>query len=153
MDIIDDIVEAHLFRIKEGKLEFLLLKRAVSESLYPGLWQPITGRMNPGEKAWEAAIREIKEETGIIPEAFWVVPNVNSYYNPVKDTASIIPVFAGRVAESSTVKISSEHDDYRWATLEETLPLFAWPGQRNSAAIIQQYVFDEKFFFELVRLI
>lgn len=153
MKIIDDIIEAHVFRIVQGEVHFLVLKRAANEEVYPGVWQPITGRMHEGEKAWEAAIREIKEETGLSPESFWVVPNVNSFYNPVKDTASLIPVFAAKVAENSEVVLSEEHDDFMWASLDEVLPLLAWPGQRRSADIVQRYFKDEKFYFDLVKLI
>ena len=67
MKIIDDIIEAHIFRLVEDRLEFLLLRRAADEEVYPGVWQPVTGRMHEGEKAWEAALREIKEETGLSP--------------------------------------------------------------------------------------
>ncbi len=153
MKIIDDIIEAHIFRQFEGRLEFLLLRRAADDEVYPGVWQPVTGRMNSGEKAWEAAIREIKEETGLSPGSFWVVPNVNSFYNPVKDTASLIPVFAAKVDASAAVQLSAEHDDFKWLGLEEALPLLAWPGQRKSADIISRYVSDEKFYFDLVKLI
>lgn len=88
MKIIDDIIEADLCLI-EGRIEFLLLKRAANE-VYPLLWQPVTGRMNEGETAYEAALREITEETNLTPGEFWVVPNVNSFYNPNKDTVSLI---------------------------------------------------------------
>lgn len=152
MKIIDDIIEAHIFRINHGRIEFLLLKRAANE-VYPLLWQPITGRMNPGETAYEAALREIAEETNLIPEEFWVVPNVNSFYNPQKDTASLIPVFAGRVGVNSEITISEEHDECGWFTFEETIPLLAWPGQRKSAEIINLYFNHEKYYFELVKLI
>ncbi len=153
MKIIDDIIEAHIFRLVEDRLEFLLLRRAADEEVYPGVWQPVTGRMHEGEKAWEAALREIKEETGLSPESFWVVPNVNSFYNPVKDTASLIPVFAAKVPFTAAVELSAEHDEYKWMCLEEALPLLAWPGQRKSADIIARYVSDEKFYFDLVKLI
>jgi dATP pyrophosphohydrolase len=152
MKIIDDIIEAHLFRINHDRIEFLLLKRSVNE-VYPLLWQPVTGRMNEGETAYEAALREIAEETSLIPEEFWVVPNVNSFYNPNNDTVSLIPVFAGRVGPDSVITISEEHDEYGWFTFEEAIPLLAWPGQRKSAEIINQYLHHEKYYFELVKLI
>lgn len=152
MKIIDDIIEAHIFRINHDHIEFLLLKRAANE-VYPLLWQPVTGRMNPGEPAYEAALREIAEETNLIPEEFWVVPNVNSFYNPKKDSASLIPVFAGRVGVDSEITISEEHEDYGWFTFEEAIPLLAWPGQRKSAEIINLYFNHEKYYFELVKLI
>lgn len=152
MKIIDDIIEAHLFRINHDRIEFLLLKRSVNE-VYPLLWQPVTGRMNEGETAYEAALREIAEETNLIPEEFWAVPNVNSFYNPNKDTISLIPVFAGRVGPDSVITISEEHDEYGWFTFEEATTLMAWPGQRKSAEIINQYFHHEKYYFELVKLI
>ncbi len=152
MKIIDDIIEAHLFRIRHGRIEFLLLKRAANE-VYPLLWQPVTGRMNEGETAYEAALREIAEETMLIPEEFWVVPTVNSFYNPQKDTVSLIPVFAGRVGQDREITISEEHEEFGWFTYEEAIPLLAWPGQRKSAEIIEQYFNHEKYYFELVKLI
>ena len=152
MKIIDDIIEAHIFRLIEGRIEFLLLKRAANE-VYPLLWQPVTGRMNEGETAYEAALREITEETNLTPGEFWVVPNVNSFYNPNKDTVSLIPVFAGRVAADSEITISEEHDDYGWFEFEDAIRLLAWPGQRKSAEIINRYFHHEKYYFELIKLI
>jgi dATP pyrophosphohydrolase len=152
MKIIDDIIEAHIFRLNEGRIEFLLLKRAANE-VYPLLWQPVTGRMNEGETAYEAALREIAEETNLTPGEFWVVPNVNSFYNPNKDTVSLIPVFVGRVAADSEITISEEHDDYGWFEFEDAIRLLAWPGQRKSAEIINRYFHHEKYYFELIKLI
>jgi dATP pyrophosphohydrolase len=152
MRIIDDIIEAHIFKIENGNLKFLLLKRSLND-IYPGLWQPITGRMNLNEKAFEAALREIEEETSLKPEEFWVVPNVNSFYNPESDTVSIIPVFVGQVKETFSIILSEEHEEFGWFSIEETLPLLSWPGQRRSAEIIYQYVNNEMLYFELVKLI
>jgi len=152
MKIIDDIIEAHLFRIRDDRIEFLLLKRAANE-VYPLLWQPVTGRMHEGETAYEAALREIAEETKLIPEEFWVVPNVNSFYNPQKDTVSLIPVFAGRIGLNNEIIISEEHEEYGWFSFEEAITLMAWPGQRKSAEIVSRYFKHEKYYFELVKLI
>ncbi|MBP9122418.1 MAG: NUDIX pyrophosphatase, partial [Ignavibacteriaceae bacterium] len=93
------------------------------------------------------------EETNLTPGEFWVVPNVNSFYNPNKDTVSLIPVFAGRVAADSVITISEEHDDYGWFEFEDAIRLLAWPGQRKSAEIINRYFHHEKYYFELIKLI
>lgn len=153
MKIISDIIEAHIYRRKGEKYELLLLKRSSNEDVYPGIWQPITGRMKNDEKAWEAALREIREETGITPDSFFVVPNVNSYYNPQNDTTSIIPVFVGEVQENVEVQLSEEHDEYSWCSLEEALLLLAWPGQRKSARLIIEKAADENTYFDPVKLI
>ena len=65
MKIISDLIEAHIFRETKKGIEFLLLKRA-DDQAYPRLWQMVTGKIRRGEKAFQTAIREIKEETGYI---------------------------------------------------------------------------------------
>ena len=47
----------------ENEYKVLLLKRATS--VLRDAWCYIGGSIEEGEKAWEAASREIKEETGI----------------------------------------------------------------------------------------
>ena len=138
MKIISYLIEAHIFRVYDSGLEFLLLKRSKDE-IYPGLWQMVTGKIKDNEKAFEAALREIKEETGLLPEKFWVTPTVNSFYEPVEDYICEIPVFAAKVDINSDVKISSEHSEYIWASVEAAKNFLAWPGQRNAVDIINHY--------------
>jgi len=66
MNIISNLIEAHIFREKNGKLEFLSLKRS-PEQYYPNLWQMVSGKIKENETAYQSAIREIKEETGLTP--------------------------------------------------------------------------------------
>ena len=62
MQIISELIEAHIFRKSDEGIEFLLLKRAEG-NVYPELWQMVTGKMKKDESAHKAALREIKEET------------------------------------------------------------------------------------------
>lgn len=137
------LIEAHIFRTNGSELEFLILKRAEDEN-YAGIWQMVTGSIDSNEKAFEAALREIKEETGLLPQKLWVVPNVNSFYSPDKDSVIMIPVFAALVQNDSNVKISSEHSEYKWVNKEEAKQLLAWNGQRKSVDTIYQYFTSEK---------
>jgi dATP pyrophosphohydrolase len=151
MEIKSNLIEAHIFREKGNVIEFLLLKRS-EEQIYPGLWQMVSGKIDENEPAFKTALREIKEETGLIPEKFWVAPNVNSFYSPERDYISILPVFAAKVPENTTVSISREHSDYRWAKPEEAKKLLAWPGQRKSVDVITEYVTKEISFLEFVEI-
>lgn len=137
------LIEAHIFRTNGSDLEFLILKRAENEN-YAGIWQMVTGSIDNNEKAFEAALREIKEETGLIPQKLWVVPNVNSFYSPEKDKVIMIPVFAALVQNNSVVTISNEHSEYKWVKKEEAKQLLAWNGQRKSVDTIYQYFTSEK---------
>jgi dATP pyrophosphohydrolase len=143
METNNSLIEAHIFRESGIDIEFLLLRRANNER-YPGIWQMVTGSVNENEKAFTAALREILEETGLVPQKLWVVPNVNSFYSPEKDKVIMIPVFAALVSSASEVIISSEHSEYKWVTKEEAKKLLAWNGQRNSVDNIHQYFTTEK---------
>ena len=84
LQIISNMIEAHIFRIKKNKIEFLLLKRSENE-IYPGLWQMVSGSIHNHETAYQTALREIMEETELRPTKMWIVPNINSFYSPEKN--------------------------------------------------------------------
>lgn len=142
MEVISSLIEAHIIRKTGADIEFLLLKRAENET-YPGVWQMVTGSIDNNEKAWQAALREIKEETGLFPEKMWVVPVVNSFYNEIRDQICMVPVFLSLVSENAEVIISDEHCEYKWTNREETKKLLAWPGQRNAVDVINDYFTKE----------
>jgi len=112
MNIISNLIEAHIFRANKNGIEFLLLKRSEGQP-YSGLWQMVTGKIKSDEKAYQTALREIKEETGLVPVQLWVAPTVNSFYEPKDEYICLLPVFAARV-ELDMVQLSDEHTEYKW---------------------------------------
>jgi dATP pyrophosphohydrolase len=154
MNIEAGIIELHIFRYSKKNpddIEFLLLKRAPGE-IYPGVWQMVSGRIEEGETAAQAALRELKEETGLKPEQFWVAPVVNSFYSPQRDAISLIPVFAVRVSGKSKVIISEEHTEAKWVKKQKAKSMLAWDGQRNAVDVIHEYVTREKKVLKFVAL-
>lgn len=151
MRVISNLVEAHVFRKRNDDLEFLLLKRAESEK-YPGIWQMVTGSSNENEKAYQTAVREISEETGLKPIEFWVVPHMNSFYSHENDYVCMVPVFAALVENFTEVKISDEHSEFKWVGRDEAKKLLAWKGQRESVDIIYEYFINEHSFLKFVNI-
>ena len=151
MNIISNLIEAHIFREQNGKLEFLLLKRS-PEQYYPNLWQMVSGKIKENEAAFNTALREIKEETSLTPEKFWVAPTVNSFYAPDKDYICLLPVFAVKVKFDSEVVISDEHVEYRWLKPEKAKQLFAWDGQRKSVDVIIDYFLNKNSFLNFIEI-
>lgn len=145
------MIETHVFRMKKGKIEFLLLKRSEKE-IYPDLWQMVSGSIQEGETAYQTTLREILEETNLKPKKMWVVPNVNSFYSPEKNYLSILPVFAAQVDYKSSVKLSDEHTEYLWVTKEKAKKMLAWVGQRRSVDIICEYFLKEKSYLNFVEI-
>lgn len=149
--VVSNLIEAHVFRIKDDNIEFLLLKRAEGE-YYSGLWQMVTGKIEEGEKAYLTALREIKEETGIKPFRLWAAPNVNEFYSVKDDSIVLVPVFAAEAAPESQVILSGEHAEFVWIGTEGAVPLLAWPGHRQSVRIISEYFTKERRFLDLAEI-
>lgn len=151
LSIISNMIEAHIFRIKKDKIEFLLLKRSENE-IYPGLWQMVSGTIHDGETAYQAALREILEETNLNPKKLWVVPNINSFYSPEKNHISFLPVFAAQVKYNSKVILSDEHTKFIWCTKEKAKKMLAWVGQRKCVDIITDYFIKNENFLKFVEI-
>ncbi len=151
MNIISTMIEAHIFRESKNGIEFLLLKRS-DKQYYPGLWQMVTGKIKEGEKAFETALREIKEETGLSPQQLWVAPAVNSFYESKDDYICFLPVFAAKIDNTKRIKLSSEHSEFKWVDKICAKKLLAWPGQRDAIDIIEDYFLNEKSYFHFVEL-
>lgn len=143
MKIATNLIEAHIARIVNDKIEFLLLKRS-PDKLYPNIWQMVTGKPNENEKAYETALREIKEETNLETENLFIVPNVNSFYNSFDNSINFVPVFLAIVKYDAKVFISSEHQVYRWVNKKNAKKLLAWPGQADSVNIIHDFLSQKK---------
>ena len=137
--IVSEIVEVVVFRFSRDVPEYLLLKRATGESLYPGVWQIITGSMHGGESAPQAALRELREETGLVPERLWVMPMTGSFYDHATDRVHIAPFFLAQVSAPSEVRLSDEHTQYVWLGLEDARRLLIWPAQREGLQIAHDY--------------
>ena len=72
------VIDAYVFNRKSKEIRFLLLKRAKTK-IYEHLWQGVAGKIEAGEAAWEAAIRELKEETGFEPVRIFVADHVSKF--------------------------------------------------------------------------
>ncbi len=151
MNIVSNMIEAHIFREINDDIEFLLLKRSEKE-IYPGLWQMVTGKVEAGENAYQAAIREINEETGLNAERIWVVPNVDTFYSHELNEISLLPVFAAKVNGTEKIKISDEHTESCWYKPEETKKLLAWEGQRHSVDLIKRYHAKDRIFWDYIEI-
>jgi 8-oxo-dGTP pyrophosphatase MutT (NUDIX family) len=76
--------------------EVLLIRRSPGRIL-PGLWQCVSGALEPGERVVAGALRELLEETGFGPD------DIEAFYDldgpPVRITTPHIPLPAADILE------------------------------------------------------
>ncbi|HEY46607.1 MAG TPA: NUDIX pyrophosphatase [Anaerolineae bacterium] len=126
-------------RMMGNQWEYLILKRLPSRG---GVWQGVTGRVEEDEEIFEAARRELAEETGLDP---LIVKDLHfSFSYLIKDewrflyTDDIekITVFAFAAlvkTNQDPILDPHEHDQWLWCNIEKALHLIDWPD--NQAAL------------------
>ena len=151
-DILVRVVDAYVYRKTENGLKFLILKRA-STKLYEHLWQGVAGKIEAGETAPQAAIRELDEETGLKPKHMFIADHISRFYETYGDRINLVPVF-GIEVDSDDVTLSEEHCDYKWVTLDEALEHLVWRGQKEGIQVINEMVLnaDERMRWSTIEL-
>lgn len=124
----------------DGENRILLMKgRLPSSPSAPGAWFTIGGGVEAGESLYEAAAREVLEETGLIGvelgEVAWCgeVTLLDRKQRPVlfQDTFILARCAGGEVSRSGWQALEREFvDDMRWWTLDEleTTAESIWPA-------------------------
>lgn len=148
-----DLVDCWMFRASAGGLEVLLLRRGPGRIL-PGLWQCVSGSLEPGERVAIGALRELREETGFDPEAieaFYDLDLVNQFHEPSVDGIVTAAVFAVRLRPEVEPRLSTEHDGVRWLAIDDAIGDVVWPGYREALRRIRDdLVYPERAaWFEL----
>jgi dATP pyrophosphohydrolase len=115
-------VQAVIFRLKPT-LEFLILHRVPEKG---GFWQNLSGGVEEGESLLNALKRELKEEVGIDKQIKRIIEDVYFYEWEQADQKIKEWVFAVEVYPNTEVKLSEEHDEYRWCDAEEAKALLKW---------------------------
>lgn len=142
MSLRPDLVACWLFRLAPAELEILLIRRANGRP-YPGLWQCVTGRLEPGERITAAALREVEEETGLRPDDLEIVfetEHVNLFHEVLVDALMVEAVFAARVRPTAIVTLSHEHDGHQWLAPEAAAKLVTWPAYERAIDAVRWLV-------------
>lgn len=130
------VVDVYVVRPRPEGWRVLCLQRAL-DTRCPTAWEAVHGRMEDGERPEDAALREVREETGLVPERLYSIC-VQPFYLQRFGTVQQAVVFCAFVPEPAEVTLGPEHQAHRWCTVEEALVTFVWPRERQALQEIVQ---------------
>ena len=113
----------------------LLLRRKEDRGAF---WQPVTGRIESGESALNAARRELREETGLEPASIEELPLRQSFTIDPEYLGSDQIAFADErtfhasISDRAVVTLGDEHSGYEWVSRSEALGMIRWTDDREA---------------------
>lgn len=118
------VVDVFVFRHVADGLRVLILRRG-SGTRCTGAWEVVHGRVEPDERPEDAAVREVREETGYAVERLYNVICQPFYLHRIA-TVQLAVVFVAFVGHGEFV-LGEEHDRAEWVSPDEAATRLSWP--------------------------
>jgi len=135
-------VSVVVLRGEGSRTETLLLRRA--GKIFTGAWCQVAGGIEEEETAWETAVRELREETELIPTELHSAGICEQFYDLRLDGIYMAPVFVVFVDAHAVVTLNHEHSEYKWVILKKVDEHLATPNQREMFAHVRRHFVERK---------
>jgi 8-oxo-dGTP pyrophosphatase MutT (NUDIX family) len=135
-ELVPGVVDVYVIRPLPEGWQVLALQRA-NDTRCPAAWESVHGRIEPGEKPAQAAVREVLEETGLQVSRLYNV-TVQPFYLHTINTIQLAIVFAAFVDEPASVKPGAEHQQFEWLSPHDASTRFVWPREKEALSHILQ---------------
>ena len=121
------VVDVFVLRRRGEEWDALVLERAPGVRC-PGAWETVHGMIERGERPEEAAVREVREETGLAVDRLYNV-TVQPFYLHQQSAVMLAVVFAAIVSDA-VPRLGLEHARAEWLPIADAQRRFAWPRER-----------------------
>lgn len=132
----DKVIIYVLRPTEDGHDHEILQMRRQDAAYLGGTWQFCSGGIEPGETAAQAAVQELREETGLLPRQLTFLSHVEAFYTPPTDTIWHRTGFCCVVGREDAISLNEEHTAFRWIGRREIRRQVMWPGERWALAEI-----------------
>ncbi len=137
-------VQVVIFKETTAIRQFLLLERRLHHLTF---WQSVTGSLEDGETHRQAAIREVREETGItcreedlidlqLTNVFEIAPAWRSKFKP-GTTHNEEVCFALQVELCDIQLDAREHLDYVWLEYDAAYKMLYWESNKKAFQVLE----------------
>jgi 8-oxo-dGTP diphosphatase len=96
-----------------------------------GWWELAGGKIEYGEDPREALARELQEELNVDTISIGEIIAVRSRINDIGEPLHMVFIIYSCIMPDDNFKISDEHVDWKWASVEEIKSLPMWEGYRD----------------------
>lgn len=120
-----------IVRVIDDEADILLVKRAPGRYM-AGTWQLVSGGLEPGEEAWKAALREMREETGLVPHELYRLSTLTRFYRSDNDSLNTAPMFCALVSEAARAVPNDELSAVEWVNVFDARSWLMWPTDREA---------------------
>ena len=129
------VVDVYVLRTYREEWLVLSLQRSAMTRC-PSSWETVHGRIEPGERPEEAALREVREETGLAVDRLYSI-TCQPFYLHSAGVVQMAVVFAAFVREPGDVALGEEHARHEWLTMAAAASRFTWPREREALSHIE----------------
>lgn len=133
-------IQVHVAVVKDNEIRHLALKRSELCKTFPTMWQTITGTLELNENAFDAAKRELQEESGLITSNWFKLPFLGGFYDINRNTVESVPTFAVVFDDFRDILLSDEHTAYNWLKNSELEEFFPIPDHINGAIQLEKMI-------------
>ena len=119
------VVDVFVCRHGQAGLSVLVLRRGEGTRC-TGAWEVVHGRIEPDERPEDAAVREVREETGLAVDRLYNV-TCQTFYLHRLSTVQVAVVFVAFVGPGGEALLGEEHDSAEWLTPAEAMARLSWP--------------------------
>jgi len=123
-----------------GKSYDVLLGRRAPDKYMGGTWQLITGAIEPGETAWQAVLRETREETDLRVTELFRLSTLTHFYHPDLDALFFGMMFCGFVELGAVERLNAEHTALQWVSFDEARRRLIWAADFTALDEVQNQI-------------
>lgn len=137
-----------IIRREENDIFYLLLYRKAHGN-YKESWDFPRGLIEKNEIPEDTVKREISEETGLTNLKFikGFKETIKWFYKKGGMLVSKEATYFLAETNNKEVKLSSEHDDYRWCLYEEALQLIKFANTKTILKKAREFLVNSLFFY------
>jgi dATP pyrophosphohydrolase len=117
--------------------ETLILRR--NSPILHGHWCQVAGSTETGETGAQTALRELKEDTCLVPDRLYSSGYCEQFYHSAVDAVEVAPAFVAFVPANAEVVLNEEHSEFKWVSMSEVENFLATPNQCELFAHVRKY--------------